>query len=142
MNITLAAVRTIATGAITALAVLPVYEPSWTWVPAAIAMAGAIGIHAIPSIGQAPQSNTISTTNTEMAGQKTMTDGLTLMGVTPPPVPSLNPEPAPEAPAEAPPEAEAVPAPLPDAAPAAEQPSIGERMRAAIAALAEVAQEL
>jgi hypothetical protein len=65
-NISLTALRTGASAAITALTILAAYHPSQIWINAAISAAATLGIHAIPAISQ---------------GAKTMTDGLTLMGL-------------------------------------------------------------
>ena len=143
MNLPLATLRTVATGAITALAVLPLYEPHWTWIPAAIAMAGAIGIHAIPSIGQ---NSAVTVQHTELKGND-MPDpvpGNVLMGLAP-----ATPDPAPEPAAEVAPEPEVTPEPTPMAFTPEEEavtppnPSIArEYLTAAIDALQEVAKFL
>lgn len=46
-------VRTGATAVLTGLAAVSVVYPHLTWIPVVYAVLGAVGIHAIPSVGQA-----------------------------------------------------------------------------------------
>ena len=82
-------VRLAATAVITGFAAIYPYYPSWYWITAVIAAGSAIGIHAIPAVGQSKGEIRMSEPN-----------GLQLMGLQPSgqtPEPG-QPEPAAEAP--------------------------------------------
>lgn len=153
-----ATLRLAASAAITALAAVMSYYPHQVWIPAVIAAASAVGIHAIPAIQQkgnsmseptGPQLMGIQrppgdTTSVSVPISPDTTENLTgaaLMGVAaasvpqPPPVTAVTaPEPVlsgPEADAEAPEEAP----PVPVTAPA-------DARQQAVQALLDVAQTL
>lgn len=60
------AVRLITTGLITALAGIMTYYPHQAWIPVVIGVAGALGIHVIPSVTQ--EGTTIMSTGPELMG--------------------------------------------------------------------------
>jgi len=61
-------VRLAATGIITGLAAIYPYNPSWYWITAVIAAASAVGIHAIPAVGQSKEEMMSEPTGRQLMG--------------------------------------------------------------------------